>query len=71
MQVSATLPDNYIAFELPAIRPDWWLDILEGFPIPLVKDGFIEVWDKPGLGVDFNIGKASAYLSEEDKAFFD
>jgi len=71
VQVSATLPDNYIAFELPAIRPGWWLDILDGFPDPLVKDGFIEVWDRPGLGVDFNIGKASAYLSEADKGFFD
>ncbi|MCX7384378.1 MAG: mandelate racemase/muconate lactonizing enzyme family protein [Alphaproteobacteria bacterium] len=71
VQVSAALPDNYIAFELPAIRPAWWIDILEGFPNPLVKDGFIEVWDRPGLGVDFNVGKASAYLAEADKGFFD
>ena len=71
VQVSAALPDNYIAFELPAIRPGWWLDILDGFPDPLVKDGFIEVWDRPGLGVDFNVGKAQAYLSEADKGFFD
>jgi L-alanine-DL-glutamate epimerase-like enolase superfamily enzyme len=71
VQVSAALPDNYIAFELPAIRPDWWLDVLEGFPDPLVQDGFIEVWDRPGLGVDFNVGKAQAHLSEEDKGFFD
>ncbi len=71
VQVSATLPDNYIAFELPAIRPTWWLDILEGFPDPLVKDGFIEVWDRPGLGVDFNVAKARPLLSEEDRGFFD
>ncbi len=71
VQVSAALPDNYIAFELPAIRPDWWLDILEGFPDPLVQDGFIKVWDRPGLGVDFNIGKAQAHLADEDKGFFD
>ena len=71
VQVSAALPDNYIAFELPAIRPDWWLDILDGFPNPLVKEGFIEVWDRPGLGVDFNVDKAVGYLSEGDKGFFD
>jgi len=71
VQVSATLPDNYIAFELPAIRPEWWLDILEGFPDPPVKDGFIEIWDRPGLGVDFNVEKARLHLAEEDRGFFD
>jgi len=71
VQVCAALPDNYIAFELPAIRPAWWIDLLDGFPDPLVKDGFIQVWNRPGLGVDFNIGKAQAYLAEADKGFFD
>ena len=71
VQLCATLPDNFIGFELPAIKPDWWADILEGFPDPLVKDGFIEVWDKPGLGVTFNEEKARGYLAEEDKRFFD
>jgi L-alanine-DL-glutamate epimerase-like enolase superfamily enzyme len=71
VQVCATLPDNYIAFELPAGKPEWWHDILEGFPNPLVKDGFIEVWDKPGLGVDFNVEKARQYLGEQDRGFFD
>jgi L-alanine-DL-glutamate epimerase-like enolase superfamily enzyme len=71
VQVSATLPDNYIAFELPAGKPDWWHDILEGLPAPIVKDGFIEVWDTPGLGVHFNLDKANAYLSQADRGFFD
>lgn len=71
VQVSATMPDNYIAFEIPSPRPDWWTEILTGFPDPLVRDGMIEVWDTPGLGVEFDIGKTQQYLSEEDKAFFD
>ncbi|MBC8229651.1 mandelate racemase/muconate lactonizing enzyme family protein [bacterium] len=71
VQVSATLPQNYIAFEYPVGRPEWWYDIVEGLPEPIVKDGFIEVWDKPGMGVELNEKAAKKYLPEEDKDFFD
>ena len=71
VQVSATLPHNYIAFEYPVGKPEWWYDIIEGLPDPIVKDGFIEVWDRPGLGVSFKVDAARAYLSEEDQGFFD
>jgi len=70
VQVCATLPQNFIAFEYPVGRPDWWYDIIEGLPNPIVKDGLIEVWDRPGLGVEFNIEKARQYLSAEDQDFF-
>lgn len=71
VQVSATLPENYIAFEYPVGRPEWWYDIVEGLPDPIVERGFIRVWDRPGLGVELNAGAAQRYLSEEDKDFFD
>ncbi len=31
----------------------------------------IEVWDRPGMGVDLIPEAAKRYLAEEDKAFFD
>ncbi len=71
VQVAATLPDNYIAFEYPTGKPDWWYDIVEGLPDPIVKDGFIEVWDRPGLGVTLNKERARQYLPEGDEDFFD
>jgi L-alanine-DL-glutamate epimerase-like enolase superfamily enzyme len=71
VQVSATLPQNYIAFEYPVGKPDWWYDIVEGLPDPIVEDSFIRVWDRPGLGVTINAGKAQAYLNEGDEDFFD
>jgi len=71
VQVSAALPDNYIAFEYPLGRPEWWYDIVEGLPDPIVSQGFIEVWDRPGLGVEFNVRAAKEHLNDEDKAFFD
>jgi len=71
VQVCATLPGNYIAFEYPTGKPEWWYDIVDGLPDPIVRDGFIDVWDRPGMGVDFNIPAARAYLSDEDRDFFE
>jgi len=68
--VCATMPQNYIAYEYPAGRPDWWYDIVDGLPDGPLKDGHVQVWDAPGLGVEFNVNKASKYLRPEDKDFF-
>ncbi|MCC7174093.1 MAG: mandelate racemase/muconate lactonizing enzyme family protein [Bryobacterales bacterium] len=71
VHLAAVLPQNYIAFEYPLGQPEWWYDIVEGLPDPVVKGGFIDVWDRPGLGVTFNVQAAKARLSEEDRGFFD
>ena len=71
VQMSAALPQNYIAFEYPVGRPEWWYDIVEGFPYPIVVDSFIEVWDRPGLGVTFNVKEAKKHLKDGEGDFFD
>jgi L-alanine-DL-glutamate epimerase-like enolase superfamily enzyme len=71
VQVCATLPNNFIAFEYPSGNPAWWYDIVEGLPDPIMQDGLIEVWDRPGMGIDINPEKARQYLAEEDAEFFD
>jgi L-alanine-DL-glutamate epimerase-like enolase superfamily enzyme len=71
VQVSAALPHNFIAFEYPVGDPAWWYDIVEGLPDPIVRDGMIEVWDRPGMGVDIVPEKARPYLAAEDAGFFD
>ena len=70
VQVCATLPQNYIAFEYPVAKPAWWYDIIEGLPNPIVRNGRIDVWDAPGLGVDFKVDAARQYLAAEDREFF-
>jgi len=47
------------------------LDIVDGLPDPIVEKGSIEVWDRPGMGVEINPERARPYLSEEDAGFFD
>jgi len=71
VQVCATLPNNYIAFEYPTGKPDWWYDIVDGLPKPIVVDSYITVWDRPGLGVEINPEKARRYLQPGDEDFFD
>jgi L-alanine-DL-glutamate epimerase-like enolase superfamily enzyme len=71
VQVSATLPPNFVGFEYPIGSPSWWYDIVEGLPNPIVKDSLIEVWDRPGLGVNLIPEKAAQYLRAEDQDFFD
>ena len=51
--------------EIPVAR------IVTGLPDLIVRDGFIEVWDRPGMGVDLNGAAARAYLPEVDRDFFD
>ena len=51
--------------------PTWWYEIVDGLPNPIVKDGFIEVWDRPGLGVEIVPERARRHLLPEDATFFD
>jgi L-alanine-DL-glutamate epimerase-like enolase superfamily enzyme len=71
VHMAAALPQNYIAFEYPVGQPEWWYEIVDGLPNPIVKRGFIDVWDRPGLGVTFNVQAAKSHLAEEDRTFFD
>ena len=70
IQVSATLPSNFIAFEYTTADPPWWSEIVEGLPSPIVHNGVIEVPDRPGMGVELIPERAKEYLSEDDRAFF-
>ena len=71
VQVSATLPHNYIAFEYPVPLQEWWYDIVDGLPDPIVQNSHIDVWDRPGLGIEFNVPAAKKHLADEDTSFFD
>jgi L-alanine-DL-glutamate epimerase-like enolase superfamily enzyme len=71
VHMGAAMPQNYIAFEYAKGQPEWWYDIVDGLPDPIVKNGFIDVWDRPGLGITFNVKAAKAHLKDEDRDFFD
>jgi len=69
VQVSATLPQNYIAFELPIVAAEWD-GLVEGLAKDMVKNSFIEVPDKPGMGIELN-EKAVRKRLKEGETYFD
>ena len=71
VQMGAAMPENFIAFEYPAPKEQWWYEIITGLPDPIVEGGLIKVMDNPGLGVQFVVEEAKRYLSDDDKDFFD
>ena len=70
VQVCATLPPNFIAFEYPSGSQPWWYDIVDGLPERIVQNGEITVWDRPGMGVELNPERTRPYLRPEDADFF-
>lgn len=69
VHLAAVLPDNVIAFEYPIALPDWWPDIVEGLPDPIVVDGMIDGWDRRA-GRRHRPERAARYLSPEDTDVF-
>lgn len=46
--------NNFLAMENHSVDVPWWDSLVEGVPKPIVNKGFIQVPDKPGLGVTLN-----------------
>ncbi len=67
-QVGATLPQNYVAFEFPMVDPKW-RGLVKGLPDPIVRDGFVEVLDGPGMGVELVESAVQGVLREGEKYF--
>ena len=71
INVCATLPANFIAFEYPSASDPWWSEIVTGLPEGrLVTDSMIDLLEAPGLGLDIDPEAAKPYLREEDAGFF-
>lgn len=71
INVCATLPANYIAFEYPSATDPWWNDIVIGLPKQIVKNSMVNLLEAPGLGLDIDADGAKKYLRAEDAEFFD
>ena len=49
---AAAAVQNILAVEFHSVDIPWWNDIANGIANPLFKDGFVDVPNKPGLGID-------------------
>ena len=50
----AAATENFLACENHSLDVPWWGDMVEGVQKPIINRGFIDVPDRPGLGVTLN-----------------
>ncbi len=60
----AAATQNVFALENHAVDVPWWSDLAIGLPNPIIQKGYIEVPNKPGLGVELNEEVAKQHLAE-------
>lgn len=55
---------NFLALENHSVDVPWWDSLVEGVSKPIIDHGFIQVPDKPGLGVTLNDEVMKQHLAE-------
>lgn len=59
---------NFLALEIHHLAIPWWEDMIKGDK-PIIKEGYIEVPDKPGFGVELNEVVVRKHLKPGEKYF--
>ncbi|MBN1877380.1 MAG: mandelate racemase/muconate lactonizing enzyme family protein [Anaerolineae bacterium] len=49
---SIAATENFLALENHSIDTPWWNEIANGLPNPIIQNGYIDVPDTPGLGIE-------------------
>jgi len=69
VHAAAAMPQNFIAFEFHSADIPWWEDLVKGLEKPIIKDGFVEVPENPGLGVELDEKVVRKHLPEGESYF--
>ena len=48
----AAATENFVVLENHSVDVPWWNDLVTGLPRPIVQNGYIQVPDAPGLGIE-------------------
>jgi L-alanine-DL-glutamate epimerase-like enolase superfamily enzyme len=68
---SVAATENFLALENHSVDVPWWNEIANGLPNPIVQDGFIEVPEAPGLGIEsLNDEVIAAHLAPEESGLW-
>ncbi|MEY7848535.1 mandelate racemase/muconate lactonizing enzyme family protein [Natrarchaeobius sp. A-rgal3] len=65
-QVAASIP-NSLAVEYHSYQLEWWEDLVE--EDGLIEDGYMEVPEKPGLGLTLDFDAVAEYMVEGEELF--
>ena len=63
---AAMTMENFIALEMHSVDNPWWNDLvtLVGQNGPMIKDGYVQVTDAPGLGLELNEEAIKEHLAQ-------
>jgi L-alanine-DL-glutamate epimerase-like enolase superfamily enzyme len=68
----AAATENFMALENHSADLPWWSDLVEGTAKPIVKDGYIDVPETPGLGISgINLEVCREHLHPDDTGLFE
>jgi len=66
---AAAATENFIALEHHSVDNPWWEDLVTGPDKPFVKDGYVTVPGKPGVGVELNEEAVREHLQKGEELF--
>ncbi|MGH7920302.1 MAG: mandelate racemase/muconate lactonizing enzyme family protein [Candidatus Dormibacteraceae bacterium] len=59
---TAAATRTFMCLEHHALDIPWWESLVTGLDQPLIKDGYVQVPETPGLGVDLNLDAIAEHL---------
>jgi L-alanine-DL-glutamate epimerase-like enolase superfamily enzyme len=67
----AAATENFLALENHSIDTPWWNEMVTGLPNPIIQNGYIDVPESAGLGIDLNPDIIKAHLDPKDPGYFE
>ena len=65
----AAATQNLVALEHYSVDVSWWEDMVTGIDKPFMKEGFVPVPNKPGIGIELNEKVVKEHLVKGEKYF--
>ncbi|MEO2006975.1 MAG: enolase C-terminal domain-like protein, partial [Candidatus Poribacteria bacterium] len=66
----AAATENFLVLENHSVDNPWWDDMVTGLPNPIIRDGYIDVPDTPGLGIELNDEVVREHMHESETEYF-
>ena len=59
-----------MVLENHSVDNPWWDEMVTGLPNPIIQDGYINVPETPGLGIDLNEEVIREHLHRDETTYF-
>lgn len=67
----AAATENFLVLENHAVDYPAWNDLVTGLPNPIIQNGYIDVPETPGLGLDLNEDAIKAHIDPNFPGYFE